>query len=169
MMGTAQTGILWRVAAARMPTRWGMFEAIGYAREVSNGSQRIETALAIVMGDLTQDAPLLRLHSQCFTGEQSRQGPSLGGCRYRGCRRSPPVRRSQPGTRCPTCAPKRKGWGRCRACGSTQALTRRMAPRPVRSGKPKHGRSGNDMLHLRGGDQTQGPIAWQARGIEVQL
>src|SRR4029077_468559 len=25
--------------------------------------------LAIVMGDLSEDAPLLRIHSQCFTGE----------------------------------------------------------------------------------------------------
>ena len=65
----AQNGILWRVATARMPTRWGMFDAIGFERDAGNGSQRIETALAIVMGDLTQQAPLLRIHSQCFTGE----------------------------------------------------------------------------------------------------
>ena len=35
----------------------------------SNGSQRAETALAIVLGELTSGAPLLRIHSQCFTGE----------------------------------------------------------------------------------------------------
>jgi GTP cyclohydrolase II len=64
-----QTGILWRVATARMPTKWGMFHATGFERDGSNGVQRIETALAIVMGDLTQGAPLLRIHSQCFTGE----------------------------------------------------------------------------------------------------
>ena len=68
-MRTAQTGILWRVAATRMPTKWGMFSAIGFEREVSNGSQRPETALAIVLGELTSGAPLLRIHSQCFTGE----------------------------------------------------------------------------------------------------
>jgi GTP cyclohydrolase II len=68
-MRTAQTGILWRVAATRMPTKWGMFSAIGFEREVSNGSQRPETALAIVLGELTSGAPLLRVHSQCFTGE----------------------------------------------------------------------------------------------------
>ena len=68
-MRTAQTGILWRVAATRMPTRWGMFSAIGFERQVSNGSQRAETALAIVLGDLNGGAPLLRIHSQCFTGE----------------------------------------------------------------------------------------------------
>src|SRR6202049_1871470 len=68
-MRTAQTGILWRVAATRMPTKWGMFSAIGFERQVSNGSQRAETALAIILGDLTGGAPLLRIHSQCFTGE----------------------------------------------------------------------------------------------------
>src|SRR6202045_2312409 len=68
-MRTAQTGILWRVAATRMPTKWGMFSAIGFEHEVSNGSQRPETALAIVLGELTSGAPLLRIHSQCFTGE----------------------------------------------------------------------------------------------------
>jgi len=65
----APTGVLWRIASTRMPTRWGMFEAIGYERDVSNRSQRVETALALVMGDLTEGVPLLRLHSQCFTGE----------------------------------------------------------------------------------------------------
>ena len=68
-MRTAQTGILWRVAATRMPTKWGMFSAIGFEHEVSNCSQRAETALAIVLGELTSGAPLLRIHSQCFTGE----------------------------------------------------------------------------------------------------
>jgi GTP cyclohydrolase II len=52
-----------------MPTKWGMFEAIGFERDRSNGTRRVETALAIVMGDLTEGVPLLRIHSQCFTGE----------------------------------------------------------------------------------------------------
>jgi GTP cyclohydrolase II len=68
-MRTAQTGILWRVAVTRMPTKWGMFSAIGFERQVSNGSQLAETALAIVLGELTSGEPLLRIHSQCFTGE----------------------------------------------------------------------------------------------------
>jgi GTP cyclohydrolase II len=46
-----------------------MFRATGFEREFANGVQRVETALAIVMGDLTQGVPLLRIHSQCFTGE----------------------------------------------------------------------------------------------------
>ena len=68
-MRTAQLGALWRIVSTRMPTRWGMFEAIGFERDVSNGTRRVETALAIVMGDLTKGAPLLRIHSQCVTGE----------------------------------------------------------------------------------------------------
>jgi len=56
-----------RVASAQIPTRWGVFQAIGFERETSNGN---ETALAIVLGDPGEDgAPLVRLHSQCFTGE----------------------------------------------------------------------------------------------------
>src|SRR3982074_2233606 len=68
-MRTSQIGPLWRVASTRMPTRWGMFDAIGYERDVSNGTRRVESALAMVMGDPTEGVPLLRIHSQCFTGE----------------------------------------------------------------------------------------------------
>jgi 3,4-dihydroxy-2-butanone 4-phosphate synthase/GTP cyclohydrolase II len=40
---------------------------LGFKRVAPNG--RIETALAIVLGDLTEGAPLVRIHSQCFTSE----------------------------------------------------------------------------------------------------
>ena len=53
-MRAAQTGALWRIASARMPTTWGMFDVIGFERDISNGTARVETALAIVMGDLTE-------------------------------------------------------------------------------------------------------------------
>jgi GTP cyclohydrolase II len=68
-MNVAATGALWRIASTRMPTRWGMFEAIGFERDVWDSTPRVETALAIVMGDVTEGVPLLRIHSQCFTGE----------------------------------------------------------------------------------------------------
>jgi GTP cyclohydrolase II len=68
-MRAAQIGTLWRIVSTHMPTKWGMFEAIGFERDISNGTRRVETALAIVMGDLTEGIPLLRIHSQCFTGE----------------------------------------------------------------------------------------------------
>jgi GTP cyclohydrolase II len=69
MTGIIQVGPLWRIASARMPTRWGTFDVIGFERDVSNGTRRFETALALAMGDLTEGVPLLRIHSQCFTGE----------------------------------------------------------------------------------------------------
>jgi GTP cyclohydrolase II len=68
-MSAVQTGTLWRVASTQMPTRWGMFDAIGFERDVRKGTLGVETALALVMGDLTEGVPLLRIHSQCFTGE----------------------------------------------------------------------------------------------------
>ena len=73
LLAKAQTkatpvGLLWRIASTRMPTRWGLFDAIGFEHDAPNGG-RTETALAMVMGDLTEGAPLLRVHSQCLTGE----------------------------------------------------------------------------------------------------
>jgi 3,4-dihydroxy 2-butanone 4-phosphate synthase/GTP cyclohydrolase II len=67
LKAAAEIGILCRVATARMPTKWGMFNAAGFER-AANGTQ-IDTALALTMGDLRGEAPLLRIHSQCFTGE----------------------------------------------------------------------------------------------------
>jgi len=68
MKTAAEIGILRRVATARMPTKWGMFNAAGFERP-ANGNAQIDTALALIMGDLRGEAPLLRIHSQCFTGE----------------------------------------------------------------------------------------------------
>src|SRR5258708_6302731 len=64
----AQAGTVRRVGNTRMPTKWGMFRAMAFEREISNGDRRVETAPALVLGDVTEGA-LLRIHSQCFTGE----------------------------------------------------------------------------------------------------
>src|SRR3954471_6784113 len=69
MKPTAQIGTVRRVASARMPTRWGMFRALGFERDILNGVHQVETALALVLGDVTTGVPLVRIHSQCFTGE----------------------------------------------------------------------------------------------------
>ena len=37
MKATPETSMLWRVATARMPTKWGMFHAIGFKREITSG------------------------------------------------------------------------------------------------------------------------------------
>src|SRR5258705_7715522 len=60
------TGPLKRVASTRIPTKWGLFKAIGYVQEGANGS----AALVMTLGDPTKVAtPLLRIHTQCVTGE----------------------------------------------------------------------------------------------------
>jgi GTP cyclohydrolase II len=58
-----------RVASTRLPTKWGLFRAFGFEQHFVNSTQRVETALALVLGDLGHGAPLLRIHSQCLTGE----------------------------------------------------------------------------------------------------
>src|SRR5262249_28385362 len=60
-----------RVLDTRLPTERGMFRILGYEREIVAGGNRgeIETAIALVLGDLAGEPPLLRIHSQCFTGE----------------------------------------------------------------------------------------------------
>src|SRR5260221_12926230 len=69
MIPTTQAETVRRVVSTRMPTRWGVFQALGFEREIANGRRRVETALALVLGELTEGAPLVRIHSQCFTGE----------------------------------------------------------------------------------------------------
>jgi GTP cyclohydrolase II len=68
-MIAVQTRTLRRVASTQMPTKWGVFDAIGFERDVSKRIRGVEAAVALVMGDLTEGVPLLRIHSQCFTGE----------------------------------------------------------------------------------------------------
>jgi GTP cyclohydrolase II len=55
-----------RIVSTRLPTKSGLFQLVGFERELPG---KIETALALTMGNLTEGAPLLRIHSQCFTGE----------------------------------------------------------------------------------------------------
>lgn len=69
MKRAVQVETLRRVVSTRMPTRWGTFQTLGFERKWSNGSARVETALAIVLGDVRQGTPLVRIHSQCFTSE----------------------------------------------------------------------------------------------------
>jgi GTP cyclohydrolase II len=62
------------VASTVLPTRWGVFRMLGFEQTTLNGGEHIETAVALVMGDPvsgdpTRGAPLLRIHSQCLTGD----------------------------------------------------------------------------------------------------
>ena len=57
-----------RVASTHLPTIFGLFELIGFERaNLDKGT--IESALLLTHGDPTKRPPLLRIHSQCFTGE----------------------------------------------------------------------------------------------------
>jgi 3,4-dihydroxy-2-butanone 4-phosphate synthase/GTP cyclohydrolase II len=58
-----------QVVSTTLPTRWGEFRAVGFERLSDNRSRPLERALAVILGDVSRDTPLLRVHSQCVTGE----------------------------------------------------------------------------------------------------
>jgi len=54
-----------RVAEARLPTRYGPFQAIAYKSHVDTGEH-----IALTIGEWTEDEPVLvRVHSECLTGD----------------------------------------------------------------------------------------------------
>ncbi len=56
-----------KVAEAAFPTRWGDFRIYGFAGHYPD---RVEEAVVLKMGDVNQGpAPLVRIHSQCLTGD----------------------------------------------------------------------------------------------------
>jgi GTP cyclohydrolase II len=55
-----------QVASADFPTRWGKFRIFGFQ---GNFAGRLEEAVALVMGDIHSSPALLRIHSQCLTGD----------------------------------------------------------------------------------------------------
>jgi len=58
------------VASADFPTRWGTFRIHGFVGDFGPpGQSRKEEAVALVMGDVTSSPPLVRIHSQCLTGD----------------------------------------------------------------------------------------------------
>jgi GTP cyclohydrolase II len=60
------------IAEVNLPTRWANFRMLGFQglRAASaSGPERQETALALVLGDIHAPHPLVRIHSQCTTGD----------------------------------------------------------------------------------------------------
>jgi GTP cyclohydrolase II len=58
------------LASADFPTRWGTFRIYGFrADSGANASDHPEEAVALVMGDIHAGPPLVRVHSQCLTGD----------------------------------------------------------------------------------------------------
>jgi GTP cyclohydrolase II len=70
-----------KVAEANFPTRWGAFRILGFeglpaaprpcdeAAANSAGKPEVEGLVALVMGDIHSAPPLVRIHSQCLTGD----------------------------------------------------------------------------------------------------
>jgi GTP cyclohydrolase II len=56
-----------QIATAAFPTRWGNFRIHGFRLAGQNGKP--EEAVALVMGDIHSPPPLVRIHSQCLTGD----------------------------------------------------------------------------------------------------
>lgn len=61
-----------KVAEAEFPTRWGAFRILGFegttaAKDGSAG--KVDGLVALVMGDVKAAPPLVRIHSQCLTGD----------------------------------------------------------------------------------------------------
>ena len=58
------------MASADFPTRWGHFRIYGFRGNfASDGQSRVEEAVTLVMGDVKSEPPLVRIHSQCLTGD----------------------------------------------------------------------------------------------------
>lgn len=65
-----------KVADADFPTRWGHFRILGFegvytaaAEDGCKANPEREEAVALVMGDVQAEPPLVRIHSQCMTGD----------------------------------------------------------------------------------------------------
>jgi GTP cyclohydrolase II len=61
-----------QIADVSFPTRWAEFRLLGFEAlriNKSTGLERRETALALILGDIHSFPPVVRIHSQCITGE----------------------------------------------------------------------------------------------------
>lgn len=57
------------VAEIDFPTEWARFRLLAFEASGHRKAARRETALALILGDLLSSPPLVRIHSQCLTGE----------------------------------------------------------------------------------------------------
>ena len=57
-----------QLASADFSTRWGQFRIYGF-RLIGTADTKPEEAVALVMGDVHASPPLVRIHSQCLTGD----------------------------------------------------------------------------------------------------
>jgi GTP cyclohydrolase II len=67
-MNVSSPSLVRKLAEADFPTRWGHFRILGFEGHVGD-DRRKEEAVALVMGDIHSAPPLVRIHSQCLTGD----------------------------------------------------------------------------------------------------
>ena len=63
---------LTQIADVNFPTNWATFRLLGFEAHRADkitGRETSETALALVLGDFLSSPPIVRIHSQCTTGE----------------------------------------------------------------------------------------------------
>jgi GTP cyclohydrolase II len=59
-----------QIADVLLPTPWADFRLLAFeGSRADRNSKEVETALALVLGDIHKTPPLVRIHSQCTTGE----------------------------------------------------------------------------------------------------
>ena len=70
-----------KIAEADFPTRWGAFRIMGFegrfpapkpgevAHALGAGNGVVEGLVAVIMGDIHSAPPVVRIHSQCLTGD----------------------------------------------------------------------------------------------------
>jgi GTP cyclohydrolase II len=68
-----------KIAEADFPTRWGAFRILGFegvlaeprvnCEPATHGGAQVEGLVALVMGDVHSQPPVVRIHSQCLTGD----------------------------------------------------------------------------------------------------
>ena len=61
-----------RIAEVSLPTRWATFRLLAFEAvhtDRKSKQKRLETALGLVLGDLHILPPVVRIHSQCTTGD----------------------------------------------------------------------------------------------------
>jgi GTP cyclohydrolase II len=59
-----------QIAEVKFPTRWAVFRLLAFeSSRAAGGTGRRESAVALILGDIQSVPPLVRIHSQCVTGE----------------------------------------------------------------------------------------------------
>lgn len=61
-----------KIAEVTLPTRWATFRLLAFESASVDGNsmlRRLDTALALVLGDFSGPSPIVRIHSQCTTGD----------------------------------------------------------------------------------------------------